>query len=223
MLSKERHQTATGPVVSKDGGWQEFCEQSDRLYLVTGIERALALISDAPMGLRASVQAWLGEEGQGRGEVQACLENRVENIDFYAYGRPSSGELEAYTWAGSLKGVEWPAGPEIDIIEIVDHDDNEDIRAVVSLPMHMDVRIPVELSFSVWDSVDKEAVGMGGREIEVDRQLGARLTVEIDVSSFGTEDEEVLCRDCTLDLQSYDIDLGEMNVFEPEDYYDEGE
>ena len=42
-------------VVSQDGDWKAYCENSPRLYHVSQIERALALVTNAPIGLRKTI------------------------------------------------------------------------------------------------------------------------------------------------------------------------
>jgi hypothetical protein len=81
-----------------------------------------------------------------------------------------------------------------------------------------EAQFSVELSFSVWDSVDRESVGMGGRTVDVDREQDARVTVTIDLQKVGEEDEEVELVETELDLTSLDVDLGEVDVFDREDY-----
>lgn len=207
-------------VVSKDGDWKAFCENSEYLYLVPEIERALALITDAPLGLRKALYAWISEDGDGRAEAKQHISYNVERLDFTANAHPTHSEVEVSTWAGELKEVSWPDPADIDIIEIEEPDEGEPLRVVVSMPVDLVVSVLVELSFSFWDSVDKESLGLGGRSVEVDEELYLRATITLDVHDLGTEDEEIVIEDTELDEQFHEIELGEVNVFEPEDYWD---
>jgi len=127
------------------------------------------------------------------------------------------------TWAGELKRLEWPGEDEIDFIELPETGDKEILRVVVSLPINLMVKVPVELSFSIWDSVDKESLGMGGRMIEVDEELEVRTTVTLDVHCFGTEDEEVVFVESELDSLYHEIELGEVDVYDLQDLFDVNE
>lgn len=207
-------------VVSKDGDWRAFCEKSERLYLVPEIERALALITNAPLGLRDTIYAWLSEGGQGHQEARQHISLNVERLDFTANAHPTHGEVEISTWAGELKGLTWPDASEIDIIEIEEPGESEPLHVVVSLPVDLVVSVLVELSFSFWDSVDKESMGMGGRSVEVDEDLYIRATITLDIHGLGTEDEDIVIEGTELDDQYHEIELGEVNAFEPEDYWD---
>ena len=209
--------------MSKDGDWRAFCQNSQRLYLVSDIERALALVNDAPLGLMRAIQSWLGAGGEGQAEIQPLLERSVEQIEFTVNGQATHGELEMLAWGGGLKTVIWPDEADIDIIEIETAEDNTSIRVVVSLPLFFSVKVSVELNFSVWDSVDKESLEMGGRTIEVEDEFDVRATITLNVYGQGTDNEELELVESELDIQYREIELGEVDMFEPEDYWDASE
>ncbi|WP_306261011.1 PIN domain-containing protein [Pararhizobium sp. IMCC21322] len=210
-------------VISKDGDWKAFCNNSPRLFLGPEIERALSLITDAPLGLRTAVTLWLAEDGDGSDEFQDSVSDNIERLDFTANASPNHGEVEIFTWAGELKSLGWPSPEEIDIIELVGRDDDGVMRVVVSLPVSLVVKVQVELNFSFWDSVDKESVEMGGRGIEVEEEIEARTTVTLDVHSLGTPNQQIEFIESKLDDLHHEIELGTVDVFESEDYEDEDE
>ncbi|MDX0320331.1 hypothetical protein GOC38_22320 [Sinorhizobium meliloti] len=208
-------------VVSKDGDWRSFCQKSPRLHLVADLERALTLINAAPLGLRSALETWLGEE-IGREEVRARLEHAIERLEFSVSGYATSGEMEAVAWDSRLIGVEWPAEHETDIIEIKGPEHGT-TKVTLSLPLLLKVRVPVELRFSFWDNVDRESVGMGGRTIEVDEELDLRANIDLEVRDPGGENEEIILIDVELeDGQFHEIELGSVDVFEPEDAWSGG-
>ena len=45
----------------------------------------------------------------------------------------------------------------------------------------------------------------------------AQATITLDISNPGTADEEIVFVDVEIDASDYEIDLGEIDVFEPED------
>lgn len=204
-------------VVSEDGDWEAFCEKSQVLYLVPKIQKALSLINDAPIGLRKAVIAWLGDEKRGQAEVRAEVSSHLERLDVDATAHASSGEVEVTAWAPEVRSIEWPNEADIDLIETRNIGDGR-VRVVMTLPLFIELQFSVELNFSVWDSVDKESVGMGGRTVEVDRSEEARATVTLDVQRLGEEDEEIKLVDLEMDISGLNVDLGEVDVFEPEDY-----
>ncbi|AQS48735.1 hypothetical protein BMG03_13730 [Thioclava nitratireducens] len=207
-------------VVSKDGDWRSYCEKSEKLYLVSEIERALSLVTDAPLGLRTAILAWLSEDGGGREEVHQGIAHNVEQIDFTANAHPTHGEVELFAWAGQIQSIDWPEEGDIDIIEVDETSEGGALRVVLSLPLDLVVRVPVEMSFSFWDGVDKESIGMGGRSVEVDEELYERSTVVIEVHKLGSEDEEIVLIESELEDRYHEIELGEVDMFDPEDYWD---
>jgi hypothetical protein len=203
-------------IVSKDGDWRSYCEKSERLHLVPDIERALSLINDPPVILRAALRAWL-KDGDGEADIGGYLSGAVERLEFSVSGNASSGEMEAHAWAGELRETQWPEPDEIDIIDMEDLADGT-MKVTLSIPLLLTVKVPIELEFSFWDSIDRESVGMGGRTIEMDEELDVRATVTIKVHHLGGEDEQFEVLDCELDASYLEIELGDVDVFEAEDY-----
>lgn len=206
-------------VVSEDGDWRAFCERSQQLYLVSEVQKALSLINDAPLVLRKAVIAWFADSKDGQAEVRAEISRYVEGLDVDVNAYPTSGNLEIEPWAPELRSIEWPDEADIDIIETEEIEDGL-LRVMASLPVVLTLRFSAELNFSVWDNVDKESVGMGGRSVEVDQDEDVRVTVTIDLREIGGEGEEGELVETELDTSYLGVDLGEVDVFEPEDYYE---
>jgi hypothetical protein len=206
-------------VVSKDGDWRAYCEKSENLYIVPEIEKALALIRNAPPVLKKAVHTWLVEERDGSEDVFPNIALRVENLEFSASAYPTFGEAEVFTWAGALQSIAWPREDEIDVIDFEDREEGQVARLVLSMPLELVVRVMVELDFSVWDGIDKESVSMGGRCIEVDERITVRATITVDVYGIGTDDQEIIYMDSEIDDPNHEIELGEVDVFEPEDVW----
>lgn len=202
-------------VVSKDGDWTAFCKDSQVLYLVSEVEKALDLISKAPLGVRNAIKSWAG--GHGRKQMYSIIERLAERVTFSVNGHATHGELEAMAWTGKLTEVAWCDDQDIDVIEI-EHVANDHFRATISLPLWLTIEVPIELSFSIWDSFDRESVGISGRSIEVEEEIDVRATFTLDVYDAGTEDEAVDCDDGEIDVSYHEIDLGEVDVFDRDDY-----
>lgn len=208
-------------VVSKDGDWRKFCAQSQRLYFLSELETALALLNDPPLVVRQSVLGWLAADSDGRAEIRNELEGMITNLDVDVNGYPTSGEMEAIPYGAELRNVEWADDADVDIIETSDPDEQGIVTAVLSMPLQIDLRVHVELTFSVWDSVDRESVSMGGRTVEVDETYDTRATVTVRMHDLGTENQEIEFASCEIDLNDIHLELGDVDVFEPEDYYDD--
>lgn len=207
-------------LVSQDGDWKEYCEKSDRLYILTKIERALALVTNAPLGLREAIFKWISDGEDDLLNFRQDIAHRVAGIEFDVNAQSTHGEVDISTWEGKLKSLTWPDENEIDLIELLEQDQDNVLHVVVSLPLNITVSVPVQLDFSIWDSVDKESLGMGGRMIEVDEEVYIRTTVTLAVHSLGTDDQEIEFLENELDDVYHDVELGEVDMFDPEDYWD---
>lgn len=202
-------------VVSEDGDWRDFCDASPRLYLVTKLEKALSLINDVPVGLRKAVVDWFADNQDGQVEVGAAISRLIEALDVDVNAYADSGEVETHAWAPEVRAIAWPHEEDVDIIETEALEDGA-YRAVVSLPVVLTLRFNVELNFSLWDSVDRESISMGGRTEEVDRDEDARVTVTIDLREVGGDDQELDLVETEIGITSLGLDIGEVDVFEPE-------
>jgi hypothetical protein len=218
-------QTAAGRgagilIVSQDGDWKAYCEKSTRLYIVPEIERALALVTNAPLGLRKAIFDWIANDADDVENFKAEISHNAERIDFSVNAHPTHGEVEISTWDGEFQSLVWPDEEEIDIIELLEPTENGALRVVASLPLILTVKVPIELDFSIYDSVDRESLGMGGRMIEVEEDIYVRTAVTLDVHGLGSDDEEIEFVESELGKVFHEVELGEVDMFEPEDYWD---
>lgn len=208
-------------IVSKDGDWRAFCEKSANLYIVPEIERALALIRNAPPVLKKAVHTWLVEKSGGSEDVLPNIALRIENLEFSASAHPTFGEAQVSAWGGELQSIGWPHEKELDVIDFNDLEEKA-VRIVLSMPLELVIRVIVELDFSVWDGIDKESVSMGGRSIEVDEEVTVRGTLTADIYHLGTEDQEIVFADIEIDDPNHEIELGDVDVFEPDKDWEDG-
>lgn len=206
-------------VVSEDKDWQKFCAESDWLYLVPEIENALALVANAPPALRRAVFDWMAKE-EHKQELFNHFERLAEEIDFVVHAYPSMGECETYTWGNELKFIHLPLEEEIDIIDLELDEGNNVVGMILSFQLGLSLSVPVEISFSIWDSVDRDSIPMGSKSLEIEREEDFPATVEFKVCNLGSEDEDWDIVDVEIGPKYVEIDLGEIDVFEPEDYSD---
>jgi hypothetical protein len=203
-------------VVSKDKDWHKFCEGSAALYLVPDIERALALINNAPVVITEAVQTWLAEGSEGRIAVIAHLEPEVEQIEFSIDGSSISGELDAVASGVQLSSVEWPGKDELNIIEVIAPDD-EVTNIVLSLPLQLKVIVSIDLNFSVWDSIDREFIRIGEKNVDVEQIIDELITIRFNVYGLGDENPHFDIIDVELDSGYQHIELENVEVFDAED------
>ena len=206
-------------VVSKDKDWQKYCADSDWLYLIPEIENALALVANAPSALRRDALDWMAEE-EHKQELSHRIEKLVEEIEFVVNAYPTTGECEVYTWANELKSIHLPLEEEIDIIDLELDVGNNVVGLIASFQLGIKMSVPVEISFSVWDSIDRDSISLGSRSLDIDREEDFPATVTFEVCNRGSEDEVWDIVDVEIGPKYVEIDLGEIDVFEPDDYVD---
>ena len=61
---------------------------------------------------------------------------------------------------------------------------------------------------------------MGGRAVDVEEDVYVRATLTVNVYNFGTEDQEIEFDEGEIEDRFHELELGEVDVFEPEDYWD---
>ena len=61
---------------------------------------------------------------------------------------------------------------------------------------------------------------MGGHMIEVEEDIYVRTAVTLDVHGLGSDDEEIEFVESELGNVFHEVELGEVDMFEPEDYWD---
>lgn len=216
-------------VVSTDGDWREFCDRSDGLHHIDNLERALDLVNAAEFKVRESdiddvrtaVHRWLaGPAESGRDVVEGIVTNAIEGMDYDVSAYSTSGELEAYAAGSRPKYIKWPDQDEIEIIDVEFDDESSAVRITTSIPLMVSALLIVDLSFSLWDSIDKEYISLGSRSVEIDDDISATLIATLEVRPFAKYGDQVDYIDGDIEIDGPTLELGEVEVFEPDDYDD---
>ena len=169
LLTLEHYAKANdtkGLVVSKDGGWKAFCDNSDHLYCLDKIEDLTELFeatgeaaAEAKQMIEVFVRDQLANDDSPLHEkIEAKLSVHYEDqwdldtSDFY-----SNSGLEFESEVDSV---------ELDSYSLVPDSLNlwmkeEDNTWVAQFKVIVDLNVTVTSSFTAWDSVDRESVGMG--------------------------------------------------------------
>ena len=203
-------------VVSRDNGWEKYCNNStSNLFCLKRLDHALDLVSKVPSDLRKVIKDWFADGNEGRDYLLGSLRKNVEEIYFDAFGNASFGHMTAYALMGELQNIDWLGN--VYIIE-TEYDMNHNCFSVtVSLDLTLNVKVPIELSFFVWDTTDNDSISMGGREDDYEEELSVTTYTKIEIFDLDCEEEEIRLVNSELDIKNYEIDLGEVDVFTPED------
>lgn len=207
-------------VVSEDRDWKDFCEKSSLLHIVPNIDHALDLITNAPIELRCSILSWLHKKQLDGAEISERVEQEISQVIFHVEGFATAGAMDAYASGWDVTNFELPEASDLNIIDIADQ---EPKYVIVSFPLEIFVDVDVELSFSTWDSIDRESIDLGGRSTQVTAELGVQATIKVVIFDFQGDNERMDLEDLEINLQSHTIELGGVDVYEPEFWREERE
>ena len=148
---------------------------------------------------------------------QLEISNSAEKIDFMVNAHQTRYELKVSTWDGEFQSLVWPDEKKINITEPLGPNRIGELRVSASLPLTLVVRGPIQLDFSIYDSIDKEFLGVGGRMIEVDEEPYVRTTVTLGVHLLGSDNKEIKFFESVLGDVFHEVVLGEVDMSGSED------
>ena len=205
-------------TVSADGDWENYCKNSKHLYIVKEIEKALSFVTNAPPVLRNRIRSWLEREELGRLEFASFMEDIVGDMRFEAEVYPSFGRCEVEVWSPQLKEINLPDEEEIDIIELTPRPDMNSSKIVVSIPITLTLRVPIDIGFYIWDSVDKESLSMGERTIDHEEVVNVITTINFNLRDQPLDEEGIEIDEVEVDSDWYQIYIGEVDPFDSDPF-----
>lgn len=167
-----------GVIASGDGGWEAYAEQSKHLYVVKSLDQLTSLLastSEHAEALKAKIFAAVMDEHSVLGvQLTAALEEHLSSSDWdvgdiYA----SSGRVDADFYDAKLISYEFDA-EDVNVWPVEDQPNTW----IVELDMSVSVMVEIDVQFFVWDSIDREDVGIGSKLISVpfETEVNAFLT-----------------------------------------------
>jgi len=175
-------------VVAKDGDWAAFgAANSDHVTVVDDLGAALELLQEHADQVRARVMTLLTIRED---VVQQIISAAIEGMASW----PVEAEYSSVRYAEIGDAGFLPATAEIvkadDVIEFSIVSAKED-EVVVRIPVRVTGRAYSDFSVSVWDSIDKEYVGLGGARSEVSFEEEAAVLATFSVTEL-LDDVELL-------------------------------
>lgn len=166
-------------AVARDGDWKAFCENSDRIDYLESLSIGIAHFNDAtaPYAALNTISESLRSEGSLHKELELALDNALGEItpeqeaDSAFYWEPEG----CRAWFESYKVLD-------DDFNIVDHDNKW-----VTFSAHVEITVKAEgdFSLSVYDSVDRDHVGMGGVSAEVSASFETEVLITVSGDLHG--------------------------------------
>lgn len=172
-------------AVAKDGDWQKYCEDSERIDYQEDFSRSLEHFNrtNAPYALLANIEVALnsGAAGAFLSAVGSGLETVFDGFtpdqeaDSHLYWEPEG----SHGWFKEF--------------ELIDHEfriiDKDDDWVVLEALANITVEAEGEFSLSVYDSIDKDHVHMGGITVTAKEEFESEILITISGNLDGPIDE----------------------------------
>lgn len=196
--------------IAQDQAWKDFAEASENIATIFPLNAALGALSEAFRDEDLAdeiIDLWLaGEQADFEAGIRDAIIDRLMDLDF---------EIEAES------GVSFEAEPiDADLVEIfagtltepvVLAADEETVTFTVGVMFK--AKFEAIFSFSVWDSVDKEYVGMGTEVASTTETLTLPITIIADRDvSEGIHHHEI-----SVSQKPFTVDFGYVEAFPVEE------
>jgi len=178
-------------VVTSDNDWKNFCKSSERLFANDDFAKALGLfqLQDADDICRYLSEKYeLGVIENVKEAIFDALEYKIYDFDIYIEAESSFNYEEEITEI-QVNGFEFKLlEPPNIIFRPVNFDDDS---LTVESRLSVDVNVECSFSFSVYDSIDKDDVGMGGNTVNTQANLEVEVLITFvgDLNKVGAEVE----------------------------------
>ena len=196
-------------VVTSDNDWKSFCKSSEQLCASDDFAGALGLfqLQDAD-----DICKYLSEKYESgdlenvKEAIFNALEYKIYDYDFNIYPEAESPyryeeeitEIKVNEF--QLKLLE---SPNIVFRPINFDDDSLTVEARLSV----DINVECSFSFSVYDSIDKEDVGIGGNTVNIQADLEVEVLITF-VGNLSKIGAEVEVDDVEIEVKTPTIDFG---------------
>lgn len=197
-------------AVSDDGDWSKFAKQSEHLICVPKLPAALNLFKGQE---HVVAQRLAGHLQNGTAQTLSSLisgqvSRLVETYDLeasapYSYDTEDEyGELDSWRLADH----------RFDVIA------SDDDSVTVAFTIHVEAVFHASFNFSVWDSIDRESIGVGGVQAKTTEAFDLQVNVTI-----ARDDEEVDPDIMELDLEGEvpTVDFGYVETDYSDDHDEE--
>jgi len=208
-----KDQDAEGIVVSSDGGWQAFADQSEYLYCVRTLDELTALFTatgEVASKIHAAIRTAIDDRFSPlRSELNDALTEHVGNASW------DVGEIFSDT-GFRVEG-------EVYDVKLLDHDliidntliwndEGDPSKWLVEVTATVKVDVNTTCKTYLWDSVDREEIAMGSVTVgfEDEIEVTAYLTCTIVQPESAPQLWEV---EIEIAPGEYSVDVGEVQTF----------
>lgn len=193
-------------VLSHDEDWKDFCSQSERLDILEDLGDALACFQDEHVLYLCRELGVLLRKGDKVGIIPAiktAIEHQDEKIEIHVES-DSQFSVEEDSVDHSIEFLEIDKDELLPAFEAVEYRNS---KLVALVRVQVKLKINVQFSFAKWDSIDREYLPMGTREVVTEEDE----IIEVLVTFSGEIDrkpvvEQVELLPKTVHLSFYDLE-----------------
>ncbi len=210
-------------VVSQDKGWKNYTDDSEHITLVSSLTEALETFQ--PHNKVASIishireNSLLDEDNHVLEEIEQAIENSIDGYDItieassYMYYEcdDSSAVYLSHEFVNDKKGL-----VKVRIVRI------DDDSIVLKVSVVVEVEVTASFDFSVYDSIDKDYVGMGGTVCKTNETYSTDILLTLSGDFSQDFDELEVTEIEVLNTIEY-ADFGEVEPDWRNEYEDEDE
>ena len=191
-------------LVSGDNDWKNYCNKSDRLFILQDLATALTMFHSPDDHQKILLEKLLQDLENDDSDLMKHIGETVKHYDWYRKIHIQADSQFLY----EEDGIEL-----IEVSSISYLDGNEGIHLVesdtgkisVSVRIIADLMFSINFSFDSWDSVDKEYMSMGSTSVDSSAEVGIEVTLNIYLDAGEIDDVEI---DIVPD--GFDLALGEI-------------
>lgn len=194
-------------VVSADGGWIDFCKQSDWLVHERELGVAMSLFQKVPSVVCAALAKQIAEGKVGH--LHSAIENElisfVDGMEIYPEAS-AAFSYEPEIEEKEYQGFEFRDDPTF---KLIDHDEAEEIF-VFETVVDVDISVSCGFSFQVRDEGEYISIGGAYATTEATQRMSLVVTICGDPKAdFNVVEVEVLDHDRWVDFGYVEPDYGD--------------
>lgn len=200
-------------AIAKDGDWQKYCEDSDRIDYQEDLSSGLSFFNrtNAPYALVANLETALNS-----GTADTFLSSINSHLESVFDGFTPDQDAESYLYWEPEGSHGWLHDFELSDNEFRIIDKDEDWVVLEALA-NITVEAEGEFSLSVYDSIDKDHVYMGGVSATATEEFESEILITISgnldgpIDDLSVEEVEVVKPITTIHFGTLEPDYGEYD------------
>lgn len=199
-------------VVSADGGWIDFCKQSDWLVHERELGAAMSLFQKVPSVVCAALAKQIaeGKVGHLRSAIENELISYVDGMEIY----PEASAAFSYEPEVEEKEYQGFGFRDDPTFKLIDHDEAEEIF-VFETVVDVDISVSCGFSFQVRDEGEYISIGGAYATTEARQRMSLVVTIYGDPKAdFDVVEIEVLDHDRWVDFGYVEPDYGDEHDYE---------